>query len=146
MGHQAKRWHLSDYLQLAFIMPRGRREHAPRAQVFAYCCDRCSVVLAASLSGRRMEYKRFIISAFEQGPGRWRASVRRANGKPLLARKRTRLEQFITDSDSPSADVAMMMAMEAIDVGTFSRRTARSTEKFWRRAGDLAVDCGGETG
>ena len=93
-----------------------------------------------------MEYKRFIINAFEQGPGCWRASVRRANGKPLLARKRTRLEQFITVSDAPSADVAMMMAMEAIDVGTFSRSTARSTEKFWRRAGDLMVDCGGETG
>lgn len=93
-----------------------------------------------------MEYKRFLISAFEQAPGRWRASVRRANGKPLRASGRTRLEQFITDADAATAHAAIIMAMEAIDIGMFSRSTARSTEKFWRRAGDLLADCGGEVG
>ena len=31
-----------------------------------------------------MEYKRFNVKAFEREPGKWRASVERANGKVLL--------------------------------------------------------------
>ena len=94
-----------------------------------------------------MEYKRFLITTFEQQPGRWRASVRRANGKPLMASGRAKLEQFITGLDAASADAAMMMAMEAIDAGSFSRPTARSTEKFWRRGGDTRDPCqGGDAG
>jgi hypothetical protein len=89
-----------------------------------------------------MEYKQFLITTVEPKPGKWRASVRRANGKPLVASGRAKLEQFITGLDSASADAAMMMAMEAIDAGSFSRPTARSTEKFWRRGGDLV--CLGE--
>lgn len=81
-----------------------------------------------------MIYKRFIIDAFEQEPGRWRACVRRANGRPLKATGRTRLERFVT-ADAASPNAAMIMAMAAIDAGSFSRPTARSTEKFWRRAG-----------
>jgi hypothetical protein len=30
-----------------------------------------------------MEYKRFVVRAFEQEPGKWRASIRRADGKPV---------------------------------------------------------------
>lgn len=84
-----------------------------------------------------MEYKQFLITTFEQRPGKWRASVRRANGKPLMATGRAKLEQFITGIDADSAHAAMIMAMDAIDAGSFSRPTARSTEKFWRRGGDL---------
>ena len=83
-----------------------------------------------------MEYRQFIINAFEQEPGKWRACVRRANGKPLKATGRTKLQRFVTGIDAASADAAMIMAMDAIDAGSFSRRTARSTEKFWRRNGD----------
>lgn len=83
-----------------------------------------------------MEYKQFVINAFEQESGRWRARVQRANGKPLKATGRTRLEQFVTGSDAASPDAAMVMAMEAIDAGSFSRHTTRSTERFWRRGGD----------
>ncbi len=93
-----------------------------------------------------MEYKHFLITTFEQAPGRWRACVRRANGKPLIATGRAKLEQFITGLDVGSADAAMMMAMEAIDAGSFSRPTARSTEKFWRRGGDVGSPCREETG
>jgi hypothetical protein len=38
------------------------------------------------------------------------------------------------------------MAMEAIDAGSFSRPTTRSTEKFWRRGGDIRDPCAEETG
>jgi len=93
-----------------------------------------------------MEYKQFLITTFEQQPGKWRASVRRANGKPLMATGRAKLEQFITGLDADSAHTAMIMAMDAIDAGSFSRPTARSTEKFWRRGGDLRDACQEETG
>lgn len=87
-----------------------------------------------------MEYKQFVINAFEQESGRWRARVQRANGKPLKATGRTRLEQFVTGIDAASPDAAMVMAMEAIDAGSFSRHTTRSTERFWRRGGDSLGD------
>jgi hypothetical protein len=87
-----------------------------------------------------MEYKQFIINAFEPEPGRWRARVQRANGKPLKATGRTKLEQFVTGIDAASPDIAMVMAMEAIDAGSFSRHTTRSTERFWRRGGDAMLD------
>ena len=94
-----------------------------------------------------MEYKQFIVTAFEPKPGRWRACVQRANGKPLKATGRARMQQYITAVDAPSADAAMIMAMDVIDAGTFSRPTARSTEKFWRRGGDPPDSwCGGESG
>ena len=83
-----------------------------------------------------MEYKQFVINAFEPKPGKWRAVVRRANGKPLTATGRTKLQQFTTGIDADSAGDAMVMAMEAIDAGSFARPTTRSTEKFWRCGGD----------
>jgi hypothetical protein len=82
-----------------------------------------------------MEYKQFIIRAFETEAGKWRACVRRANGKPLKATGRTKLEKFVTGIDASTPDAAMIMAMAAIDAGSFSRNTARSTERFWRRNG-----------
>ncbi len=91
-----------------------------------------------------MEYKEFIITAIEQESGKWRACVQRANGKPLKATGRTKLQRFITGIDAPSPNAAMIMAMDAIDAGTFTRSTVRSTEKFWRRGGDARGVCHGE--
>jgi phage terminase large subunit GpA-like protein len=93
-----------------------------------------------------MEYKRFIINAFEKKPGKWRACVQRPNGNPLHAKSRVRLDRFITGTDAASADAALRMAMEAIDAGSFSRSTTRSTEKFWRRTGTPARADRAETG
>jgi hypothetical protein len=93
----------------------------------------------ASLAGARVQYKQFVIDAFQQAPGKWRARIRRANGKPLRATGRAKLEQFITDLDATSAIAAMVAAMEVIDAGCFSRRTVRSTEKFWRRGAVAAT-------
>jgi hypothetical protein len=80
-----------------------------------------------------MEYKQFVINAFEPEPGNWRGRVRRKSGRPLRASSRTKMEAYITDVDSASASEAMAIAMAVIDEGKFSRETARSTEKFWRR-------------
>jgi hypothetical protein len=81
-----------------------------------------------------MEYKQFIVTAFERQPGKWRARVRRASGRALIATGRTKMEQFVTGTDAKTASEAMIMAMDAIDSGAFSRKTSRSTEKFWRRS------------
>jgi hypothetical protein len=75
-----------------------------------------------------MEYKRFVVKAFEREPGKWRASVERANGKVLLraiARRRRALDKFITSMDATAAEAAMQMAMAAIDANAFSRTSCR---------------------
>jgi hypothetical protein len=69
-----------------------------------------------------MEYKQFIVQAFEQESGKWRASVERTDGKAIMAMTNRRtLAKFITGVDVNSAQVAILMAMAAIDAGTFSK-------------------------
>jgi hypothetical protein len=80
-----------------------------------------------------MEYKLFVVEAFEQGPSKWRAKIIRSNGMPLIT-GRTRIWQFITGVDATTAPAALLMALEAIDAGTFSS-AAPVPEKFWRRRG-----------
>jgi hypothetical protein len=80
-----------------------------------------------------MEYKQFKIASFERKPGKWRATVQRRSGRPLIATGRYTLQQFITVSDNASPADAMVTAMAAIDSGTFSRDTVRSVERYWRR-------------
>jgi hypothetical protein len=71
-----------------------------------------------------MEYKQFILRAFEHAPGKWRASVERTNRKALMAMtNRRRLFKFVTGLDAKSAQAAMQMAMAAIDAGTFSKHS-----------------------
>jgi hypothetical protein len=67
-----------------------------------------------------MEYKELIIRAFEREPGKSRASVQRANGRPLLARKGTRV--LLTGIDAKTAEAATRLALTAIDRGAFSRK------------------------
>jgi hypothetical protein len=74
---------------------------------------------------------RFLISAFEQGPGKWSARIGRAHGRPLKSRD-GRLREFVTSVDQSSAVAASIMAMEAADAGSFSRNTKRRTERFLR--------------
>jgi hypothetical protein len=79
-----------------------------------------------------MEYKQFVVKAFEREPGKWRASVERANGKALLkalARRRRALDKFITCMDATAAEAAMQMAMAAIDANAFSRISYRDTRQ-----------------
>ena len=84
--------------------------------------------------GVTMEYNRFVVRAFEREPGKWRASIRRADGKPVKAIGGKKLEQSVTRFDARAADAAIRMAIAVIDAGTFARDRA-ATEKFWRRRG-----------
>jgi hypothetical protein len=69
-----------------------------------------------------MEYKQFIVEAFERTPGKWRARVRRSNGKAIIVMAdRPKLAEFVTGVDVKSAQAAMLMAMAAIDAGAFSK-------------------------
>jgi hypothetical protein len=79
-----------------------------------------------------MQYKQFIVRAFELQPGKWRAKVRRADGKPVKIMGRKKLDQFVTTFDATTAVAAMLVAIKTIDAGTFSREKAY-TERFWRR-------------
>jgi hypothetical protein len=80
-----------------------------------------------------MEYLGFVVEAFEQEPGRWRAKILRSSGKPLIT-GRKRIWQFVTGIDATTAPEALLMALEAIDAETFSS-AAPLPEKFWRRRG-----------
>ena len=84
-------------------------------------------------AGVGMDYKKFIIQAFERGPDKWRAKIFRYTGKPLTT-GRKRIMQFVTGVDATTASAALLRAVEAIDAEAFSR-PATSPEKFWRRRG-----------
>ena len=83
-----------------------------------------------------MEYLGFVVEAFEQGPGKWRAKILRSSGKPLIT-GRKRIWQFVTGVDATTAPAALLIALDAIDAGTFSC-AAPLPEKFWRRRGRRA--------
>jgi hypothetical protein len=73
-----------------------------------------------SWKSRAMEYKQFIVEAFEREPGKWRASVERTNGKAIMITiSRRQLAKFVTGVDAKSAQAAMLMAIAAIDAGAF---------------------------
>jgi hypothetical protein len=80
-----------------------------------------------------MEYLGFVVEAFEQGPDKWRAKILRSSGKPLIT-GRKRIWRFVTGVDATTAPAALLMALDAIDAGTFSC-AAPLPEKFWRRRG-----------
>jgi hypothetical protein len=70
-----------------------------------------------------VEYKQFIVRLFEQQPGKWRARVKRLDGKPLMVARRgkTKIDEFITSPDSATPNGALLKAFAAIDAGAFSR-------------------------
>jgi hypothetical protein len=69
-----------------------------------------------------VEYKQYIVKAFERVPGKWRASVKRSDGRPLMVASRTKLAEFVTGLDSLTAKDALRDALAAIDAGTFFAR------------------------
>jgi hypothetical protein len=79
-----------------------------------------------------MQYKGFEITAFEQSPGKWRARIVRANGRPLDANNRQLLET-VTSANLPSAVDVLTVALEAVDAaGLYFSNFNRGTERFWR--------------
>ena len=80
-----------------------------------------------------MEYKHFVVRAFEREPGKWRAKILRPDGEPLI-KGRKRIVQFVTGLDRKTPSAALLAALEAIDAGAFSRAPMLQ-ETFWRRRG-----------
>jgi len=78
-----------------------------------------------------MEYQGFVVEALELDTGKWRAKITRSSGKPLISGRKN-IWRFITATDAETASSALLVALQGIDAGTFSR-TAPSPEKFWRR-------------
>jgi len=76
-----------------------------------------------------MEYKHFVVQAFQQEPGKWRASIKRSDATPL-GPHRVKIAQSVTHVDSLTAEETVSMAIEAIDARAFSARAtlARSPE------------------
>lgn len=83
--------------------------------------------------GGRMEYQGYVVRTFEREPGKWRAKILRPVGKPLVT-GRKRIVQFVTGVDRTTPSAALLVALEAIDAGAFSR-PATLPEKFWHRRG-----------
>jgi len=73
-----------------------------------------------------VEYKQFFVKAFEQKPGKWRARVKRLDGKPIVVARRDKAKvgEFVTGLDSPTPDDALLRAIAAIDAGAFSQEPA----------------------
>jgi hypothetical protein len=78
-----------------------------------------------------VEYKQFFVKAFEQEPGKWRARVKRLDGKPIIVARRdkTKVDEFVTSPDSSTPDDALLRAIAAIDAGAFSRRGEPSANR-----------------
>jgi hypothetical protein len=68
-----------------------------------------------------MEYEHFSVIAFERQPNKWRARIRRADGMPVVIQGFKKWEEFWTGIDWETAQAALMMAIVAIDAGTFKR-------------------------
>ena len=75
-----------------------------------------------------MEYKHFIVNAFQQKPGKWRAGVKRSDGTPLtvIGPHKLKIAQSVTHVNSLTAEDAVRMAIEAIDAGAFSHRATQA--------------------
>jgi hypothetical protein len=80
-----------------------------------------------------MEYQGYLVDAFERDPGKWRAKLSRSSGRPLIT-GRKKIWRFVTGVDATTASAALLIALAAIDAGTFAR-AASLPEKFWRRRG-----------
>jgi len=68
-----------------------------------------------------MQYKQYTVQAFERELGKWRASVRRTDGR-LLWKGRAKVRSFVTGIDETTPQRALQMALAAIDRGAFSRQ------------------------
>jgi hypothetical protein len=79
-----------------------------------------------------MEYKQFHLRACEREPGKWRAKIRRADGKPMLVIGQKKIEYIVTNYDAATSAAALSMAIDVIDIRSFKRNKV-AREKFWRR-------------
>jgi hypothetical protein len=90
-----------------------------------------------------MRYKGLEITAFEETPGKWRARIVRANGKPLRGNHR-KLVKTLASTNLPSAVDALTLALEAVDAVLDRERSmyplARRKRRRRRVSGQAGTD------
>ena len=79
-----------------------------------------------------MRYKGLEITAFEETPGKWRARIVRANGKPLRGNHR-KLVKSLASTNRPSAVDALTLALEAVERLSTRERSVYPLAKRKRR-------------
>jgi hypothetical protein len=80
-----------------------------------------------------MEYRQFVIDAFEIRRGKWRARISRRDGAPLAVKGRKLARECVTGSDDKTAADALLVAMDMIDWGTISSAAGIvPLETLWR--------------
>jgi hypothetical protein len=63
-------------------------------------------------------YKAYVIDAFQRDTDRWRANIRRSNGKKIrVAVPPSVLDEVTTSADALTAEKAVELAKKAIDAG-----------------------------
>ena len=78
-----------------------------------------SAVKQAPMSG--ITYKAYVIDTFQRDTDRWRANIRRLNGKKIrVASPPSVLDQATTSADALTAEKAVELAKKAIDAGGLS--------------------------
>jgi len=66
-------------------------------------------------------YKAYVIDAFQRDTDRWRANIRKLNGKKIrVAVPPSVLDEATTTADAPTAEKAVELAKKAIDAGGLS--------------------------
>ena len=76
-------------------------------------------VKQAPMSG--ITYKAYVIDAFQRDTDRWRANIRRLNGKKIrVAVPPSVLDEATTSADALTAEKAVELAKKAIDAGGLS--------------------------
>ena len=66
-------------------------------------------------------YKAYVIDAFQRDTDRWRANIRKLNGKKIrVAVPPSVLDQATTTADAPTAEKAVELAKKVIDAGGLS--------------------------
>ena len=90
-----------------------------------------------------MRYKGLEITAFEETPGKWRARIVRANGKPLRGNHR-KLVKSLASTNLPSAVDALTFALEAVERLSTRERSvyplARRKRRRRRVSGQAGTD------
>ena len=88
---------------------RLQPQHAPDA----------GVIKQAAISG--ITYKAYVIDAFQRDTDRWRATIRRLDGKKIrVAFPPSVLDEATTSADALTAEKAAELAKKAIDGGGLS--------------------------
>jgi hypothetical protein len=109
----------------------GRTPLGYSVLIRSHSANSCVRVQGKTPRGLAVEYKQFFVKAFEQKPGKWRARIKRLDGKPVVAarRDRAKVDEFVTSSDSSTPNDALLRAFAAIDVLTLRPAAEQKTPR-----------------